>query len=88
MEIASLDHHVMCECGCCAELFFDRVAEGERYRTDGIQAKLAAHRLANPKCDAWYKALPTLQDLCGIAPNITGGMDSAEYVRRIRNGDA
>lgn len=32
--------------------------------------------------------LPTLSSMLGIAPDMTGGMDSVEFVRRQRDGDA
>jgi hypothetical protein len=31
--------------------------------------------------------LPSLQELCGIAPNATGGLSSEEFVKRIRDND-
>lgn len=31
-------------------------------------------------------ALPRTEDLAGLAPDLTGGMDSADYVRRMRDG--
>jgi hypothetical protein len=56
MDIASLEHHTMCECCCCHTLI---IAEGN-HNIDGIDKEYGDHLKNCPECKKWHDNQPSL----------------------------
>ncbi|MFA5458048.1 MAG: hypothetical protein WC261_10500 [Synergistaceae bacterium] len=65
MEIASLEHHHMTECGNCGELIIFTGRAGEAI--NGIDALMKTHLDLHPSCKKWYDALPTFTEIQVLA---------------------
>ncbi|MBD6616979.1 hypothetical protein FNW02_14355 [Komarekiella sp. 'clone 1'] len=66
----------------------NEVKELAKQLTPDEQLQLIAYLTQKlQRCEIKRKPSRNLMEFAGIAPNLMGGMDAQEYVRRIRSGE-
>lgn len=81
MTVCQHGNYTVSHCDSCGEVL---MVKGES-ELEAIRNELDKHTAKFPSCQAFYDALPTLEDIRGIAPNCTDGLSSEEFVRRLRD---